>query len=219
MLVCWCCFQPLTRKMATTAERKQHIRVRETQMEIPSENPAFTEDFEGKLADAQSQLEILQTQRKQLEREKMALEDLNQRKQEFLNGQLDLSERFSTAITTIERELFESKQEMDDLEQTRTAFVNHLTRIESLNPEAWPKDSLGSEIQKALVILDKAEDEYDQAVSYFTDTRKGSVFGSPSKSSGMAANSDFGTMFRNGLAFNLPVIILGSFALLIYLFK
>lgn len=219
MVVCGCCFQPLTRKMATTAERKQHIRVRETQMEIPSDNPAFTEDFEGKLADAQTQLEMLQTQRKQLEREKLALEDLNQRKQEFLNGQIDLSERFATAITTIERELFESKQEMDDLEQTRTAFANHLSRIESLNPEAWPKDSLTAELQKALVILDKAEDEYEQAVSYFTGTRRGSVFGSQSSSTGMTATSDFHTMFRNGLAFNLPVIILGTFALLIYLFK
>ncbi len=206
--------------MATTAERKQHIKVRETQMEIPSDSPAFTEDFEGKLADAQSQLELLQTQRNQLEREKLALEDLNHRKQEFLNGQLNLAEKFSTAITTIERELFESKQEMDDLDQTRTAFVNHLNRIETLNPEAWPKESLSIELQKALVTLDKAEDEYEQAVSYFTGTRKGSVFGGSSSSTGsIASNSDFQTMVRNGLAFNLPVIILGSLALLIYLFK
>ncbi|MFT6181508.1 MAG: DNA repair exonuclease SbcCD ATPase subunit [Paracoccaceae bacterium] len=206
--------------MATTVARKQHIKVRETQLEIPSDRPAFTEDFEEKLSVAQAQLETLQSQRRELERQKMALEDLNHRKQEFLNGQLDLSEKFSTAVTTIERELFEMKQEIDDLDQTRAAFVNHLNRIEGLNPEAWPKDSLGTELQKSLSVLDKAEDEYEQAVSYFTGTRKSSIFGGASQSIGShAQGAEFHTMLRNGLAFNLPVIVLGSFALLIYLFK
>ena len=214
------CFQTTPDIMATTAERKQHIKVRETQMEISSDNPAFTEDIEGKLADAQSQLETLQSQRKELEQEKLALEDLNHRKQEFLNGQLDLSEKISTAITTIERELFDSKQELGDLDQTRTSFVNHLSRIETINPEAWPKESLSTEIQNALVILDKAEDEYQQAAAYFNGSGKGSVLGGPSSSpSNITSNSNFLTMLRNGLAFNLPVIIFGSLALLIYLFK
>lgn len=206
--------------MPNILDRKQHIKVRETQMEISDEKAAFTEDFEGKLADAQSQLEVLQTQRAELERQKVALEDLNQRKQEFMNGQLDLTEKFGTAITTIERELFESKQEIDDLDQTRAAFVNHLNRIESLNPEAWPKESLSTELQKALVILDKADEEFEQAVSYFAGTRKSSIFGGPSGSlRGVSPQGDFQTMVRNGLAFNLPVIVLGSLALVIYLLK
>ena len=206
--------------MSAIAERKQNIKVNETQLEIPANGPAFTEDFEGKLADAQSQLELLQTQRRELERQKLALEDLNHRKQEFLNGQLDLSERYSAAITSLERELYLSKQEIDDLEQTRKSFVNHLQRIEALNPEAWPKESLNSELQKALVTLDKAEDEYEQAVSYFTGTRKSSVFGGPTASSrSHFGGGDFQTMLRNGLAFNLPVIILGTFALFAYLLK
>ncbi len=206
--------------MSAIAERKQNIKINETQLEIPAGGPAFTEDFEGKLADAQSQLELLQAQRRELERQKLALEDLNHRKQEFLNGQLDLSERYSAAITSIERELYLSKQEIDDLEQTRKSFVNHLQRIESLNPEAWPKESLSAELQKALVTLDKAEDEYEQAISYFTGTRKSSVFGGPTTSHrSHIGGGDFQTMLRNGLAFNLPVILLGSFAILAYLLK
>jgi len=207
--------------MATISERKQHIKVRETQMEIPSGSPAITQDFDKKLSDAQSQLEVLQTQRRQLELEKIALEDLNHRKQEFLNGQIELSEKFSNAVTTIDRELFEMKQEIEDLAQTRKAFANHLKRIESMNPEAWPKKSLDTELQKSLSVLDKAEDEYEQAVSYFTGTRKSSIFGGSNSSSigGNGAPSEFSTMLRNGLAFNLPVIVLGTLALFVYLFK
>ena len=206
--------------MPQTVDRKQHIKVRETQMEINADQAAFTEDFEGQLADAQSQLEALQTQRAELEQQRVALENLNQKKQEFLDGQLDLTERFSTAITAIERELFESKQEIDDLDQTRAAFVNHMNRIESLNPEAWPKDSLNDELQKALVVLDKADDEFEQALSYFAGTRKNGVLGGGNGSiRSFSGQGDFQTMLRNGLAFNLPIIILGSLALLIYLFK
>lgn len=205
--------------MPNTLDRKQQIKVRETQMEISEEGSAFTEDFEGKLADAQTQLEMLQAQRQELERQKLALEDLNLRKQEFLNGQLDLTEKFSNAITGIERELFESKQELEDLEQTRAAFAAHLNRIESLNPEAWPKDSLSTELQQALMILDKADEEYEQAAQYFAGTRKGSLFGGSSGARSLAGSSDFATTFKNGFAFNLPVLVLGSLALLVYLLK
>lgn len=211
---------PQASPMSLTAERKQNIRVSETQMEMPEEGPAFTEDFEGKLADAQSQLEKLQAQRQELERQKVALEDLNVRKQEFLNGQLDLSERYAAALTSLERELYLSKQEIDDLEQTRKSFLSHLQKIEALNPEAWPKESINSELQQALLTLDKAEEEYEQAVSYFTGTRKSSVFGGPTSGTRSHFGSgDFRTMLRNGLAFNLPVIVLGSIALLAYLLK
>jgi hypothetical protein len=206
--------------MPTTQSRKQHIKVRETQMEISDEKAPFTDDFEGKLADAQTQLEVLHTQRAELERQKMALEDLNHRKQEFLSGQLDLSERFSTAITTIERELFESKQEAEDLDQTRIVFTNHLNRLESLNPEAWPKDSLGTELEKALLILDKADEEYEQAVSHFGQTRKDNLFnGQTGSFSGASRQGSFLMMIRNGFAFNLPIILLGTIAILIYHFK
>ena len=189
-------------------------------MEISDEKAPFTDDFEGKLADAQTQLEVLHTQRAELERQKIALEDLNQRKQEFLAGQLELSERFATAITTIDRELFESKREAEDLDQTRIAFANHLNRLESLNPEAWPKDSLGTELEKALVILDKADEEFEQAVSHFGETRKDSLFsGQTGSFSGASSQGNFIGMIRNGFAFNLPIILLGSVAILIYHFK
>ena len=206
--------------MATTLERKQRISINDPQLEISEEAPAFTEDFESKLADAQTQLEMLHSQRKNLERQKLALEDLNHRKQEFMNGQLDLTEKLSSAITTIERELFESKQEMEDLEQTKSAFSNHLRKIETLNPEAWPKENLNTELQSALLTLDKAEDEYEQAVSYFTGSKRSGVFGdSSSPARGVRVSSDFQANVLNGLAFNLPVILLGSLALIVYLLK
>ncbi|MGJ8697902.1 MAG: hypothetical protein ACSHYF_16410 [Verrucomicrobiaceae bacterium] len=195
--------------------------MRETQMEMPASSAGISEDFEGKLEDAQAQLEYLHQQREQLERQKIALEELNQRKQEFLNGQVDLSEKLSAAITTIDRELFESKQEMEDMEQARTSFAKHLQRIDAINPQSWSKEELKNELENALTIIDRAEDEYDQAVAHFADGRRGQgIFGPGSSRSPRAgAQGDMKTMMVNGFAFNLPIIILGSLALLLYLVK
>lgn len=203
-----------------TTERRQPLNIRETQMEIPAGTPAFTEDFEGQMAQAHSQLALLQAKKQELEQQQLALELLNQQKHEFLAGQLDLVERFSSTVTAIERDLFTSKQEIDDLEQTRTAFVKLLHQIEALNPEAWPKDKLSDQLTKALVVLDQAESEYEQAASYFAGSRKGSLFGRGQSSSLLAGTaSDFRTMLRNGFAFNLPLIIISVVALLVYLTK
>jgi len=205
-----------------TTEHKHHLRVRETQLEIPSSQAsAIGEDFEGKVAEAKQQLEYLQSQQQQIERQRVELEELNLRKQEFLHGQVDLTEKFSSAMTTIEREVFEMKQESEDLEQTRQAFQAHLQRIEGLNPDAWPKDQLSDELNRSISLLDQAENEYEQVVKYFSEGRHGSIFGASSRNgtANHSSKAEFTTMIKNGLAFNLPIIITAAIALLIYLFK
>ncbi|MDB4308607.1 MAG: hypothetical protein QNK83_10435 [Akkermansiaceae bacterium] len=204
--------------MAIRTSRKQHLNVRETQMEIPPASEGISADFEGKLEDAQAQLEYLHRQREQLEQQKTALEELNQQKQEFLNGQIDLTERLTNAVTTLDRELFESKQEIEDMGQAKESFTSHLKRIDSLNPEAWPKESLTEELEKALAVLDRADDEYHQSVAHFSGSRRGhGIFGPGASRAHAGGGSDFSSMMRQGFAFNLPVLILGSLALIVFL--
>ena len=90
----------------------------------------ISQEFDDKLHVAQQQLETLQKQREDLERQKAELEDLNRRKQEFINGQIEIGEKLSASVTSIDRELFEMRQEVEDLEQTRQAFSTHLERVE-----------------------------------------------------------------------------------------
>lgn len=206
--------------MAITTQRKQHLNLVETQMEIPAQAAGISTDFEGKLEDAQKQLEYLHQQREQLERQKVALEEMNQRKQDFMHGQVDLTEKLAGAITSIDRELFESKQEMEDMQQARVTFANHLERIEGLNPEAWPKEELHEELESAISILERADDEYDMAVAHFSGRKHGGgIFGPTVGRGTRAAGSDFQTSFKSGLAFNLPIIVLGSLALIAYLIR
>ena len=208
-----------------TETHKQQLKVRETQMQLETDNyvgeTPLSDDFEGKLEQAQQQLESLHAEQERLERQKRELAELNERKDEFLQGQTEVSEKLSSAITAIERGLFEMKQEMEDLEQTRTVFAEHLAKIDRLNPESWTRDNLKNELNRAISAIDLAEDEYEQAVDSINQRESG-VFNASAKQNtigGFKPGVSFSSQVKNGLAFNLPIIILGAIALLVFISK
>ena len=210
-----------------TEAHKQQLKVRETQMELGTDNyvgqTPLSDDFEGKLEQAQQQLETLHAEQERLERQKRELAELNERKEEFLQGQNEVSEKLASAVTAIERGLFDMKQEMEDLEQTRTNFNEHLEKINHLSPDSWTRENLKNELNRAISAIDLAEDEYEQAVDSIQKRESGAFSSAtPSKQSplGMSNKSGaFSTQFQAGLAFNLPLIIIAAIALLVYIFS
>lgn len=211
--------------MAANTDHTHHIKIRSTQMEMPSAgSAAHGPDYERKLQDAQQELERIQREREELERKKLELEELTTRKRNFVAQQVELSEKLTSALTLIDRELYEIRSETDDLEQCRACFADHLAKIEKFEPENWSGDNLREKLEKANMIIDIAADEYDQAAAHFEGTRSGSIFGRASTKRGRSlarnqAAEDFRANLRNGFAFNLPVLLLGTMALLIYLLK
>lgn len=210
--------------MAAPAEHTHHIKIRSTQLEMPSGGAALRDDdYDRKLKVAQEELDRIQQQREDLERKKSELEELTARKRHFLTQQVELSEKLNSSLTLIDRELYEMRQESEDLEQCRSCFAAHLDKLQKINPENWSRENLSERLEKASMVVDIAADEYDQAVAHFQNSRSGAIFGRPSKRSRHgnrnATPSEFMTNLRNGFAFNLPVVLLGGVALLAYLLK
>ncbi|GAA5115668.1 hypothetical protein GCM10023212_00790 [Luteolibacter yonseiensis] len=210
--------------MAAPVEHTHHIKIRSTQMEIPSGSGNREEDFDHKLKAAEEELGRIQLQREELARKKSELEELTGRKRAFLTQQVELSEKLTNSLTLIDRELFDIRQEAEDLEQCRVCFAAHLDKIQKINPENWSREQVAEKLEKASMAIDIAADEYDQAAAHFQNGRSGAIFGRPSKRSRTtatrsAASSEFMVNLRNGFAFNLPIFALGGFALFIYLIK
>jgi len=211
--------------MAAPGEHTHHIKIRSTQMEMSSAGSSSRdEDYDRKLKDAQDELDRIQLQREELERKKSELEELTTRKRGFLSQQVELTEKLTSSLTLIDRELFEMRQEAEDLEQCRVCFAAHLDKIQKFNPESWSRDHLSEKLEKASMTIDIAADEYDQAAAHFEGSRSGAIFGRASKrgrSTGVrrAGNSEFAANLRNGFAFNLPLVVIGGLALLVYLAK
>ena len=117
--------------MSNVTTHKQRLNVRATQLEMNTRGSAdgsnpLAEDFTGKLQEAQSQIEQLQQQQAEVERQKLELEEINAAKDEFLHGQVELHEKLSTAVTSMDRVIFATRQELDELEQARICFAYHL---------------------------------------------------------------------------------------------
>jgi DNA repair exonuclease SbcCD ATPase subunit len=206
--------------MPGNAEHTHHIRIRSTQLEMAPAPGA--DDYDGKLKAAQVQLEQLQQQREELERKKLELEELHERKHRFLHQQAELTEKLTSAITLIDRELFEMKQETEDLEQCRVCFAGHLDKLQKISPEAWSREQLAPNLDRAAISVDLASDEYDQAAAHFEGMRSGAIFGHGKRSrarAGASTGGDFVGQVRSGLAFNLPVVVLGAIALIIWVLK
>ena len=211
--------------MASLSEHTHHIKIRSTQMEMPSRDGAVRDDdYDRKLQAAQEEVDRIQLQREELERKKSELEALTERKRGFLSQQAELSEKLTSSLTLTDRALFEMRQETEDLEQCRVCFAAHLDKLQKFNPEAWTRDQLSEKLDKAMMAIDIATDEYDQAAAHFQNGRSGVIFGSPSKRSRAtaarsASSSEFMANLRNGFAFNLPIVALGGLAILVYLLK
>ena len=211
--------------MAALGEHTHHIKIRSTQMEMASSGASGRdEDYDRKLKEAQTELDRIQLQREELERKKSELEELTSRKRAFLTQQVEFSEKLTSSLTLIDRELFKMRQDADDLEQCRVCFAAHLDKIQKFSPETWTRDQLSEKLDKSSMAIDIASDEYDQAAAHFENSRSGAIFGRPSKRGRAAANrgslpSDFAVNLRNGFAFNLPLVVLGGVALFVYLVR
>jgi chromosome segregation ATPase len=210
--------------MPSHTDHTQHIRIRSTQMEMPaSDLGGRGDDYDRKLLAAQEELQRLEQQREELQRKKQELEDLTARKRNFISQQVEISERLSAAITQIDRALFEIRNDASDLEQCRVCFASHLEKIEKINPENWTRETLSEKLERSGMVVELAADEYDQAAAHFEGTPSGAIFGRASKS-GRSGNKpsvrgEFAMNLRNGFAFNLPVVVLGGLALVVYLLK
>lgn len=209
--------------MAAPSEHTHHIKIRSTQLEMPAGRVHRDEDYDRKLKDAQEELNRIQLQREELERKKTELEELTNRKRTLLSQQAEFTEKLTSSLTLIDRELYEMKQESEDLEQCRVCFAAHLDKIQKFNPESWTRDDLSEKLDRASMVIDIAGDEYDQAAAHFEGNRSGAIFGRTSKR-GRAKNrrsesSEFMVNLRNGFAFNLPLLALGGAAIVIYLLK
>lgn len=206
--------------MPSATEHTHHIKIRNTQLEMNAAQSSGNkqgDDVDGKLRAAQEQLQQLQQQQEELERQKQEVEALNIRKREFVSAQVELTDKLSSTLTRIDREVFEMRQEVDDLEQCRTCFAGHLAKLEKINPDGWTRNNLATSLDRAMAIADHADDEFSQAADHFSRSRSGNLFNGAKAR--RVVSSDFSRQFRNGLAFNLPIIIIGGLALLVYLLK
>lgn len=189
--------------------RKQHLNVASSK----ASNPGTGDEYNRQLQQAESQLEKLQQQREEIERKRLEAEEITHQRQDFVDGQIEFIERLDHSVQAVDREIFESRQELKELEEARKTFASHLQTLQNVDPRKWKKTKMGEEVNNALDLLETCEADFEEVSANISEGRRRGFLSKPK-----AATSDsFMTTLKQGFAFNLPIIALSAIALLIYI--
>lgn len=178
-------------------------------------NP-YQEDFGDKVNEAQEKLSQLRSEQERLEKEKQELEELHTRKEEFLRGRTDLADKFNRYITSLSREAVEAQKRSEQYLDTKDLFEHHLRSIQSLRPEQWSRTELRSELSRALNTIDDAEDDMLKS-AHILETLKSAPRIKGGAASPFSGQAGFLYWLKSGLAFTLPLLILGIIATILFL--
>ncbi len=191
--------------MSTT--RKQHLMVG------AGSKAGASDEYNRQLEQAETQLQKLQLQREEIERKRIAEEEITQNKQDFIDGQIELIERLDQSVQAVDREIFDSRQELKELEEARKTFASHLQTLQGIDPRKWKKTKISEEVHNALETLETCENDFEELAAHISEGRRRGFL---SKSKHTSTQDPFLDSLRQGFAFNLPLIVLSIIALLIF---
>lgn len=176
--------------------------------------PASVEQIDNQVAQAQERLLALKRQAEQLEREKAKLEELSRRQEQFDTGRAEMVDKFTGSLMQIQRETDETLKRLEVLKNIQSTFSNYLQELETINPKEWEAGDLTKELSKAIGAVEDARSVYTKASAQISvEPLSGpSSVDSDSPSEG---GQSFSYWLMAGLAFTLPLVIIGLLALIL----
>ncbi len=180
----------------------------------------YQEDFEDQVHEAQEQLQELRHKQELVERQKIELEELHQKKDDFMRGRTEVSDKLSRCITTLDREAVELQRRADLYLDTKDTFEHQLKIVQALRPEVWSRKELRNELSRAIEKITDAQEQIDKSSSIFNSMKSAPNMKSQSIR-GVLSTGDEGSFFSwmmRGLAFTLPLMIAGMLFLLFQIF-
>jgi len=178
-----------------------------------SEDEVSPEHLDSQVQKAQEQLLSLKRQQEVIEKQKRELEELSRRQDQLQLGRADMIEKFTRAMVVIEREEFETQRRAEMLRGVRESFGLHLQYFETLDLKGVEGADLTRELTRALSALDDARSDYTRTVPRIGSPEISNAdfaedLGHSSYHTG-ALPQDFMHWLKAGLAFTLPLVIVG----------
>jgi hypothetical protein len=201
----------------------ERLKQKESLLELQEEDVNSTEHLDSQVQKAQEQLVQLKRQQEQIEKQKRELEELSKRQEQLQHGRTEMTEKFTRALVILERETYETQKRVEQLKSMHESFSQHLGFLEAINPKNWENSDINKELNKALSAVDDARAEYAQSRTRINAESNEDVLEPAAGASGadsyaagyMEPERDFMYWFKTGLAFTLPLIVLGVIFLLV----
>jgi len=184
------------------------------------QNPS-AEELQNQVKRAQSELLQLRQRQEQIEKEKERLEELTRRQEELERGRNEIADKLGRSIILVQRETEEAQRRLEQLNTIQDSFAEHLHNLEEIEPKSWNGRDLPRELTRALGTVDEAR------AAYARSHAKIAPIGAPETGlngeagalfhEGGEGEQGFAYWLQNGLAFTLPLLILGTTALFVWI--
>ncbi len=188
-------------------------------LDLPEEDLS-SEQLDMQVQKAQEQLLSLKRQQDLIEKQKRELEELSRKQEQLHEGRTEMVERLTRALVVLDREMFEAQKRVELLREIQEAFVQHLQVLESINPKTWEGSDINRELSKALSAVDDARAEFSKSLPKIQEEDASVELAHHEEGAyAPAAEHDFAYWFKSGLAFTLPLLLLGFGFLVILLLR
>ncbi|MCX6353740.1 MAG: hypothetical protein NTZ78_02405 [Candidatus Aureabacteria bacterium] len=178
------------------------------------------EDLISKVEKAKEQIEQLRKQQSDLEREKAELEELRAKQDEWSRGKREIGDGLLKGIAILDSEDAEINKMISIVRGTRESFSQHLEYLASVKDDRWTPATLKEDLNKALLILQKARRDLGVARGRIPamegkEAKVGGVESLPARSGGISSLST-GELVRLGFWLALPGVLMALLIVIIY---
>lgn len=183
------------------------------------EQTPSAEELQSQVKRAQSELLQLRQRQDQIEKEKQRLEELTRRQEDLERGRNEIADKLSRSIILVQRETEEAQRRLEQLNTIQDSFAEHLRNLEEIDPKGWNGRDLPRELTRALGTVDEARSAYARShakIAPVADPESGLPIDSGSMFA-EGGDQGFAYWLRSGLAFTLPLVVLGAIALLVWI--
>lgn len=169
---------------------------------------------------AQEELARLQQEKEEIDKQREEVSLLNRCKHDFIVKQAETVETLAKSLTDLEREIEAMRREVADLESIYECFRHHLLKAEDMDIERWTEETTPERLREGLESLEGISTDYKDAVLHCTHKlTRTKIFDYLKAPNGSIMGQSLKASLYQGLVFNLPLVILGIIALLIYCVK
>ncbi len=188
------------------------------------ESRALTrEEVEARLTELQGRLANLKREQGEIERERSAFEETRRRQIEFTTGREELIRDLSRGIQLLEEKELGTRRDAEQMAQHLKDLKENLAKLQSIQEAAWSRESLSSELSRAMGLVDHARMEWNTARLKFpilSLNPQAQAESAPDNSPGLTpGNWSFRELARLGLALNWPVVAAALIILLVLLLR
>jgi len=171
------------------------------------------EEIGSRVAETQQQLADILREKEELERKRAALEETRRRQTEVQTGRHEMVHNLTRGLGLLEEAEFNARRDVEQMAKALRDLREALSKVETIQEEAWTADNLDLELTRALTILENARMEWNGArlkIQVLSNPspadRSAGAEAGPQSQPGFSTQS-FGELCRLGLAFTWPVAV------------